>query len=148
MNQNSVKKISVRKARPDDLQHVKDLYSRLTPDIAKVDRDFCRLLKDVNSMCLILEEGIPIGMITFFVRTSLSSGKKMVIDEIIVDINYRNKGYGRALMEYVISMAKDMNLDCVELACSETRQALHTFYEGMHFEHTMRLYHLYLGDEK
>ncbi len=22
------------------------------------------------------------------------------------------------------------------------------FYESMHFDHTMRLYHLYLGDEK
>lgn len=148
MNQNSVSKITVRKAKPEDLSIIKALYSQLTSDCANVDEDFCAILKDPNSICLILEEELPVGMVICYIRTSLSSGRKMVIDEIIIDKDYRSKGYGRALMEHCITTAKDMRLDCVELACSLTREDLHAFYESMQFEHTMRLYHLFLGDEQ
>ena len=41
-----------------------------------------------------------------------------------------------------------MNADCVELACSLKRPDLHTFYEQLGFEHVMRLYQCYLGNEK
>jgi GNAT superfamily N-acetyltransferase len=148
MNQNSIGKITVRKAGRDDCSLVKTLYSQLTQDIENVDKDFCAILDDPNAVCLILEDETPIGMVTCYIRTSLSSGKKMVIDEIIIDTPYRGKGYGRALMEYCITMAKDMGVECVELTCSLTRQNLHRFYESMRFEHTMRLYHLFLGDEQ
>jgi ribosomal protein S18 acetylase RimI-like enzyme len=72
----------------------------------------------------------------------------MVIDEIIIDSQYRGKGYGQILMEHCITTAKKMKVDCVELACSLTRPDLHTFYEQAGFEHVMRLYQYYLGNEK
>lgn len=148
VNQNSIDKPTIRKANQNDLPIIKTLYSQLTSDIANVPTDFRAILKDPNAICLILEKETPIGMVTCYIRTSLSSGKKMVIDEIIIDINYQGRGYGRHLMEHCITMARTMKLDCVELTCALTRPDLHKFYESMGFEHTMRLYHLYLGDEQ
>lgn len=146
VTQNSIDRTTIRKANLTDLPIIKTLYSQLTADTANVPTDFPTILKDPNAICLILEKETPIGMVTCYIRTSLSSGKKMVIDEIIIDEPHQGKGYGRQLMEHCITMAKTMKLDCVELTCSLTRQDLHTFYENMGFEHTMRLYHLYLGD--
>lgn len=137
----------IRKARISDLPVIKALYSHLTTDTENVDRDFPAILKDSHSICLILEKETPIGMITCYTRTSLSSGRKMVIDEIIIDENYQGKGYGRTLMEHCIATARNMNLDCIELTCALTREDLHAFYESFGFEHTMRLYHLYLGEQ-
>ena len=147
MNQN-FSGFAIRKAALDDLAIIKDLYSQLTSDTANVEKDFPTILKDPNSLCLILEKETPIGMVICSIRTSLSSGKKMVIDEIIIDEPFRGKGYGHILMEHCITVAKAMNVDCVELTCSLTNPELHSFYEGMGFEHTMRLYHLYVGDEE
>lgn len=147
-NQNPIDKPTIRKAGSDDLPIIKTLYSQLTADTANVPTDFPAILKDPNAICLILEKETPIGMVTCYIRTSLSSGKKMVIDEIIIDKNYQGRGYGRHLTEHCITVAKTMKLDCVELTCSLTRPDLHKFYESMGFEHTMRLYHLYLGDEQ
>lgn len=146
MSQNQTGKITIRKATLDDLLAIKTLYSQLTSDTTNVDRDFPEILKDPNSVCWILEERQPIGMVTCSIRTSLSSGRKMLIDELIIDTNCRGKKYGHKLMEHCITFAKERKLDCIELTCSLTRTDLHTFYESMGFEHTMRLYHLFLGD--
>lgn len=139
--------MKIRKARLDDLSTIKTLYNQLTTDSENVEKDFPIILNDSNSVCFILGEP-TIGMAMCYVRTSLSSGKKMVIDEIIVDNQYRGRGYGHALTEHCIATAKKMDVDCVELACSLTRPDLHTFYENMGFEHVMRLYQRYLGNEK
>ena len=164
VNQKSRYRLVIRRATSDDLPIIKPLYSQLTSDTANVEKDFPTILNNSNSICLIIEKekenigknesenrkekGIPIGMAVCYVRTSLSSGRKMVIDEIIIDAPYQGRGYGRALMEHCITMAKNMGLDCIELACALTRTDLHTFYEGLGFAHTMRWYHLFLGDEQ
>ncbi len=146
MNHIQPEKIKIRKATPEDIAIIKTLYSQLTSDLTNIDRDFPEILKDPNSVCWILEEKQPIGMVTCSIRISLSSGRKMMIDELIIDTNYRGKGYGRTLMEHCITFAREKKLDCIELTCSLTKTDLHTFYESMGFEHTMRLYHLFLGD--
>ncbi len=164
VNQKSGDRPVIRRATSDDLPTIKQLYNQLTSDTANVEKDFPIILNDSNSICLILEKekentgknesenrkekGVAIGMAICYGRTSLSSGRKMLIDEIIIDTPYQGRGYGRALIQHCITMAKNMGLECIELACALTRTDLHTFYEGLGFEHTMRWYHLFLGDEQ
>lgn len=140
--------ISIRNAVASDFSIIKSLYGQLAPDVSNVDRDFPAILSDANSICLVLEEqDQPVGMVICYVRSSLSSGKMMIIDEIVINHNHRGRGYGRMLMEHCINLAKARGLDCIELTCSLAKPELHRFYEGMGFKHRMRLYSLFLGDE-
>ncbi len=139
---------AIRDAAAGDLAAIKALYGQLAPHVANVDRDLPAVLNDPNAICLILErEGRAAGMVLGYVRTSLSSGKKLVIDELVVDHDQRGRGYGRALLEHCIKTARERGLDNVELACSLSDTELHRFYTSMGFEHCMRLYSLFLGEE-
>ncbi len=134
---------AVRDARIDDTGTIRELYTQLTADVSNVDRDFALLLEDPNARCLILEErGKPVGMVICYIRPSLSSGKKMVIEELVIDHRHRRRGLGTLLMHYCIDLAKAEKLDCVELACSLSKPELHRFYERIGLKHRMRLYSL------
>jgi ribosomal protein S18 acetylase RimI-like enzyme len=140
--------ISIRSAAEIDLSVVKTLYGQLTPDLSNVDRDFPAIVRDPNSICLLVEvRNQPIGMVICYVRTSLSSGTKMIIDDIVIDRNCRGQGYGRSVIKHCVGLAKARSLDCIELACSLSKPELHRFYEGVGFKHRMRFYSLFLEDE-
>ena len=124
---------------------VKRLYRQLTKDLEQFELNFNNILRNPNSVCLILEyQSKPLGMIFSYIRTSLSSGKKMIIDELIIDKAHQKQGYGRLLLKHCIKLATKQGLECVELACSLTKPGLHNFYEKEGFAHRMKLYSLLL----
>jgi len=138
--------VAIRGARKDDADSVRGLYSQLSADVSNVDRDFQALLADPRAMCLILEkEEKSVGMIIAYVRPTLSSGRKMVIDELVIDRDLRGQRLGSFLLDHCISAAKAQALDSVEVCCSLTKPELHNYYERAGFKHRMRLYSLFLG---
>jgi ribosomal protein S18 acetylase RimI-like enzyme len=86
-------------------------------------------------------------MLICYVRPTLSSGNKMVIEELVIDRNHRGRGLGSMLLKHCLESAKSRGLDCVELACSLAKPELHRFYERAGFKHRMRLYSLFLEHE-
>ena len=46
-------------------------------------------------------------------NTTLSSGRKMVIDELVIDQKYRGQGHGTRFIEHCIEMAKEQALDSI-----------------------------------
>ena len=124
---------------------VTELYRQLSPDISNLRRDIPAVLADPNSLCVLLDVGgRPVGIGLCYLRTSLSAGRKMVIDDIVVDAAHRRKGLGRLLMQHLIGLARQRDLDCVELCCSLSKTDLHGFYEHLGFAHRMRMYSLFL----
>jgi GNAT superfamily N-acetyltransferase len=138
--------ISLRRAAAADLGAIEALYGQLAPEVWNVARDLPTILDDPHALCLVLEvQGRPLGFVCGYIRTSLSCGRTLTIDEIVVDRDQRGRGYGRALLEYCIRLARERGLECVELACSLARPELHRFYERMGFEdRRMKLYSLFL----
>lgn len=136
----------IRHAHNDDADVVRNLYAQLSPDVSNVDRDFRSLLTDPQAMCLILEvAGQPVGIVITYVRSSLSSGRKMVIDELVIDHLLRGQRLGTLLLEHCIGVAKDLELDSVEVCCSLVKPELHRFYERAGFKHRMRLYSIFMN---
>ena len=135
---------TIRNARPDDAGRIKELYIQLSGDVSNVARDFATLLNDLNARCFVLEvRGAAVGMVMSYTRPSLSSGKKLVIDDLVVDHRHRGQGFGSAMVQHCIDLAKTENMDCVEVACSRSKQELHRFYEKLGLKHRMRLYSLF-----
>ena len=137
--------ICFREPTAADAEAVRELYRQLSPDTSNLQRDTPAVLSDPGSLCVLVQvDGHPAGVALCCVRTSLSAGRKMIIDDVVVDIQHRNKGLGLALMQHLIGLAKDKDLDCIELCCSLTKTRLHMFYEHLGFTHRMRMYSLFL----
>lgn len=138
---------SIRSATEGDLAAMKALYGQLSSDLTNVDRDLQAILADPRCLCLLVDvEATTVAMVICCVRTSLSSGRKMVIDELVVDRDHRGRGIGRAVIEHCLDLARAQGLDSVELACSLSKSELHAFYESAGFQHRMRLYSRFLSD--
>jgi N-acetylglutamate synthase-like GNAT family acetyltransferase len=143
MNVRQKSEAIIRNARAQDIGAIKRLYQQLSSDVSNVDEDFPLLTADPNARCLILEiRNKPIGMVICYIRPSLSSGKKMVVEDLVVESQYRRRGFGSLLMHHCVDVAKQEDLDSVELACSLSRLDLHQFYERLGLKHRMRLYSL------
>ena len=137
--------MSVRNAINTDLPGIKELYSQLAPDISNLERDVPIILSDPIVKCMLLyHEQSLIGMVISSVRTMLSCGRKMVIEELVIDNSHRGRGLGSMFVQNCLNYAKALSLDCVELACSLEKPELHKFYEKAGFTHRMRLYSLFL----
>ena len=137
---------SIRAAREGDADDVGALYSQMCPDVSNIDRDFRAILADPRAGCLILEAGSsPVGMIVWYVRSTLSSGRKMVIDELVIDHECRRQGLGMRLLDHCIGLAREQGLDSVEVGCSLVKTGLHRFYERAGLKHRMRLYAMLLN---
>jgi GNAT superfamily N-acetyltransferase len=55
------------------------------------------------------------------------------ISYVAVDEKYRQHGIGRALIERLISTAKDMGCSTVELTSANSRKNAHVFYQNLGF---------------
>jgi hypothetical protein len=87
--------LNIRTGTIEDLFYVKALYGQLSNDISNIERDYRRIVEDPNSDCLILQnESGPGGMVIFHFTMSLSLGKSMEIDEIMIDERHRDEGFG------------------------------------------------------
>jgi len=60
--------------------------------------------------------------------------KTGIIEDVVVDKNYRGKGIGRKLTEMLIKEAKKRKADCVELTSNPKRAEANAMYESMGFE--------------
>ena len=127
--------INIRKASVSDYEQINNLFwqsdlyhYRNEPYIYEKSNEHDRnkeyiesLINDKASIFLVLEiENKIIGFLYAYEETKggLPFHKKrkyIVIDNIVVDENYQNKGYGKKLLDYIIKYAKDGNYNDIEL---------------------------------
>ncbi|MFB0536283.1 MAG: N-acetyltransferase family protein [Anaerolineae bacterium] len=130
-----------RRADYSDLDSVRHLYSDLTPDLEDFDHYFKTVLEDSHSWPLIVEENNrPIAFVFCHECISLSSGRSLYIDEMVVHEDRRGKGVGTEILSELAQMSIDQGIDCLELRVSLSKPELHRFYERNGFVHRGRFY--------
>ena len=95
-----------------------------------------RVLKDENSFAFFLEDdGIYQGFChgNYF-DTFWMSGQTCYISSLITKANVRKKGYGKAMVDHAIELAKKKNCKAVILCSGLARKQAHQFYENYGFE--------------
>jgi ribosomal protein S18 acetylase RimI-like enzyme len=95
-------------------------------------------IKDVNSLNYVYEENgdiIGLLMVTKKSNNSMSITKKKkttyFIEDIVVDNNYRRKGIGKKLYNYLQDMAIKENIDAIELNVWAFNDSAINFYESL-----------------
>lgn len=74
-----------------------------------------------------------VGMTTLAV-TSLCTGKRAWVEDVVVDPDHQGKGYGRKMMEFIIEYAQKEEVDSLMLTSRPTRVAANTLYQTVGFE--------------
>jgi ribosomal protein S18 acetylase RimI-like enzyme len=67
-----------------------------------------------------------------FLKTGIRS--KGFIEDVVVDRNYRGRGIGILLSKKLIEIAKDKNLDCIDLTSSPNRKEANMLYKKLGFK--------------
>lgn len=65
----------------------------------------------------------------------------MIIDDFNIEEKYRNKGWGRKLMKRAIKLAKDKEVDSIELVVNKNNKIAKHLYETVKMEKTKKDYY-------
>ena len=146
--------INIRKACATDYAQINNLFCQSDlyhyknePYIYEKSNEYARskeyiesLISDKASIFIVLEiENKIIGFLYAYEETKggLPFHKKrkyIVIDNIVVDTQYQNKGYGKKLLDYIIKYAKDGNYNNIELYVYCFNEKAIKLYEKYGFE--------------
>ena len=78
------------------------------------------------------EEGREVGFVLYFHNFSTFVGKAgMYIEDLFVYPEYRGKGYGKALFNFVVDKAREEGLGRVEWTCLDWNTPSIEFYKSM-----------------
>jgi GNAT superfamily N-acetyltransferase len=131
--------IEIRKASQSDVEGLNQLYFQLSNGDHGLSPDFPVIfaqMQEDNSyhlMVAINEDMRVIGSLLGIVCKSLAENYEafMVIEDVIVDGEYRRAGVGRALFEKIDEIAIENKCAYSILVSSGFRKEAHKFYENM-----------------
>ena len=85
-------------------------------------------------MFAVRDSGEVAAVVGIQVLTNLYYELHLYVYDLVVTAGTRSKGYGRALMEHVESVAREEGCKYVALACGREREGALRFYERLGFE--------------
>ena len=133
--------ISIRKAQIED----SDLIFEFIKKLAKYEKlehevkTTIELLKEnlfsnnKKAYCLIADyDSKPVGFALYFYNYSTFLGKPgLYLEDLFVDIDYRGKGIGKALLLELVKIAKNENLGRVEWSVLDWNKPSIDFYKSL-----------------
>lgn len=136
----------VRDAGPGDLDRLLELYAPLggpredAPATNGNAEDlFTRVLLDPNQRTLVAEVyGEVVGTLVIVIVPNLAHGGApyAVVENVVVDEEYRGEGIGKALVEEAMKLAREAGAYKLALCSNGGRSEAHGFYRSMGFEQT------------
>lgn len=88
--------------------------------------------KNIGQVVFAMEEGKEVGFVLFFYNFSTFVGKGgLYIEDLYVYPEFRGKGHGKALINYVIEKARKENLERVEWTCLDWNTPSIEFYKSL-----------------
>lgn len=80
----------------------------------------------------IMENGIEIGFVLYFYNYSTFVGKPGIyVEDIFIQEEHRNKGYGKQVFKYLANKAKEEGLGRIEWVCLNWNTPSINFYKKM-----------------
>lgn len=134
-------KATVRPANEADNNSVYELLNQLKGsqhNREAFEQNFIQNINDPLVRYLVAEqENKVVGFISLHVQRILHHANLTgEIQELIIDENHRGKGIGKVLMEKVELLAKELNLEEVELTTRIHRKEAQEFYKNLDFSNS------------
>ena len=124
----------------EDLSELSVLYQQLIPnnvDLSKMEQVFSSNKENPNHMILVAKDkGRVIGTLLSSCCEMLFGECKsfMVVEDVVVDEQYRRQGVGELLMSKVESHAKSRNCSYIMLITDRDRVGSQRFYQSLGYQ--------------
>lgn len=139
--------MKIRDARPEDLKRLLELYRLLEGPYSdekaltgvKAEDLFTRILLDPNQHTLVAEDyGEVVGTLVVAILPNLAHGGApyAVVENVVVDEEYRGEGVGTALMREAVDRARKAGAYKLALCSNLQREESHAFYRSLGMEQT------------
>lgn len=133
--------VTVRRIEQDELDALLDLYHDLSPNDPPLKQEdaqqiFRRLLRseEVDIWVAVRAEAIVATCVAITVPNLTRGGRPfVVIENVVTKREFRNQGIGKALLQHVITLAKEQGAYKVMLQTGSSNPATHAFYKGLGF---------------
>lgn len=132
----------VRMIKQDELESLLSLYHYLNPDDPVLEIDdtlknhWYDLLSDPNNFYLVIEEEdmlVSTCNLTIIKNLTRSARPYGLIENVVTHPDYRNKGYGTAVLKKSVQIAHENGCYKVMLLTSQKDDATLFFYENAGF---------------
>ena len=129
------KLIELTELKPGCLENINNLLSQLSDSVHTIsEEELNTLLSSSQSHLYVLEsDGQFIGMTTLCLY-QCPTGWKAWIEDVVVDRNYRGKGYGKLMIEKVIEQCRKRGEVTLMLTSRPSRVAANQLYRSLGFE--------------
>lgn len=114
-----------------DLSRVKELTRQLDSSAIVHEQSLYKAILD-GFVSRIYEGDKLIGMGWIFPRQTMLR-RQAVVEDMIVDNDYRGKGYGKKMLLELLDWAKQENMDMIELTSNPARIAANELYKKVGF---------------
>lgn len=131
----------IREATVGDIKNIRRLYAQLNPDDPEVTdgRDLATLATIENSKWLLLFVGlihdriVATCYLNVIPNLSRDASPYGLIENVVVDLEFRNEGYGKEIMRHALDRAWKLGCYKVMLQTGSKRESTHKFYESCGF---------------
>lgn len=132
----------VRLIKKDELKSLLSLYKYLIPDDIELEVDtelikhWGEILSDPNLFYVVIEEdGKIVSSCTLAVIKNLTRSARPygLIENVVTHPDYRNRGYGTAILEKAVEICRENNCYKVMLLTSRKENHIFRFYENAGF---------------
>lgn len=126
----------------DEMMEQFSLIQQLYPDYSteKYHDLLSAMLPNNYKQLIVVANGITIGLAGFWIGTKLWSGKYLELDNVVVHEDFRSKGIGSIMTDYLNQKAMDEQCNMIVLDAFSTNFGAHKFYmnhgfvpKGFHF---------------
>ena len=142
----------IKIAQPDDFEkigEVFDLYRQFYKKKSNIEecKNYIheRLINNEAQIFYIENEKECMGMTQLYTTfDSLELSKKIILYDLYVRSEYRNKGIGRMLMNAAKSFAEKKGVTSIELSTSIANKNAQSLYESLEYQRDTEYYDYYL----
>ena len=132
----------------DDLGNERE--DNTTPPIQSYINAFNEIQSDTNNkitVAILNDKVIGMMQVTFIPGLSMKGSKRCQIESVRIHKDYRNRGFGKKLINKGIEMAKKKNCSMVQLTSNKKRKDAIKFYKNVGFSSTHQSFKLELRNQ-
>ena len=147
----------VRAAIEEDIPRILELYRELAITTSQAELghspslDDCRRIFDqINAtpgyeLLVAEDKGAVVGTVVLLIVPNLSHSALpwALVENMVVDSRYQQRGLGRLLMDYAIAHAKEAGCYKLTLSSDKKRLDAHQFYRLLGFEDSAQGFRMY-----
>jgi GNAT superfamily N-acetyltransferase len=115
---------------PTEINRCFPVMSQLRPKL--IAAEFAGMVQAQQTegyqLAFLEDDGRIVSVAGFRVQNMLSSGKTFYVDDLVTDVAVRSQGHGEALLQWLITLAREAGCNSFSLDSGTHRQDAHAFY--------------------